>query len=100
ESTSAMLRDQSVDIQKQATAAAVDVQQLQKAFDNIYATIDAIDSYKVQALETMRQTIDTLASEIGKAQGYLERAQHADAASQSAQALSGGLTLPTPTSGE
>jgi uncharacterized protein YaaN involved in tellurite resistance len=94
ESTSAMLRDQSIDIQKQATAAAIDVQQLQKAFDNIYATIDAIDSYKVQALETMRHTIDTLASEIGKAQGYLERAQHADTASAGAQALSGELILP------
>jgi uncharacterized protein YaaN involved in tellurite resistance len=94
ESTSAMLREQSADIQTQATAAAVDVQQLQKAFDNIYATIDAIDTYKLQALETMRQTIATLTSEIANAQGYIERAQHSDAGSARAQALTGELILP------
>ena len=95
ESTAQMLHDQSADIQKQATGATINIQQLQKAFDNIYATMDAIDTYKVQALDTMKQTIDTLSTEVAKAQGYIDRAQQSDAGSARAQALAGGdLSLP------
>jgi len=92
ESTSRMLHDQSADIQKQSSAAAVNVQQLQAAFNNIYATIDAIDAYKLQALDTMKQTIETLSGEVAKAHGYIERAQQAQAGS--ALAASGELRLP------
>src|SRR6266567_3380385 len=95
ESTSQMLHDQSADIQKQAAGATINIQQLQKAFDNIYATMDAIDTYKVQALDTMKQTIDTLSTEVAKAQGYIDRAQQSDAGSARAQALAGSdLSLP------
>jgi len=96
ESTSKMLHDQSADIQQQAASATVNVQQLQNAFNNIYDTIDAIDTYKVQALDTMKQTIDTLSTEVAKAQGYIERAQQADAGSAQAQALTGGGELALP----
>jgi len=95
ESTAQMLHDQSADIQKQAASATINVQQLQNAFNNIYATMDAIDTYKIQALDTMKQTIDTLSTEVAKAQGYIDRAQQSDAGSAQAQALtSGDLSLP------
>jgi uncharacterized protein YaaN involved in tellurite resistance len=92
ESTSRMLHDQSADIQKQSSTAAVNVQQLQAAFNNIYATIDAIDAYKLQALDTMKQTIETLSGEVAKAHGYIERARQAQAGS--ALAAGGELRLP------
>jgi len=92
ESTSRMLHDQSADIQEQSSAAAVNVQQLQSAFNNIYATIDAIDAYKLQALDTMKQTIDTLSTEVAKARGYIDRAEQAQAGS--ALGSGGELRLP------
>ena len=52
ERTSEMLRDNSVAIQQQAASASIGLPQLQAAFANIYATMDAIDTFKVQALDT------------------------------------------------
>ncbi|MFI7589831.1 toxic anion resistance protein [Spongisporangium articulatum] len=77
ESTSKMLRDNSIRIQEGAASAAVGLPELQNAFANIYATIDAIDTYKVQALDTMAATIGALEAETVKARGYLDRA-HSD----------------------
>ncbi|HET9655234.1 MAG TPA: toxic anion resistance protein [Kineosporiaceae bacterium] len=73
ESTSAMLRDNSVKIQQQAASATIGLSQLQAAFQNIYATMDAIDTFKVQALDTMAATIGTLQTEVAKSQDYLDR---------------------------
>lgn len=47
ESTSQMLRQQTSEIQNQAASATIDIAKLQAAFDNIYATIDAIDTFKL-----------------------------------------------------
>ena len=78
ERTSEMLRDNSVQIQQQAASATIGLPQLQAAFANIYATMDAIDTFKVQALDTMAATIGTLETEVGKSQAYLERVQRQD----------------------
>ncbi len=78
ERTSEMLRDNSVQIQQQAASATIGLPQLQAAFQNIYATMDAIDSFKVQALDTMAATIGTLETEVSKSQAYLERVQRHD----------------------
>ena len=77
ESTSEMLKEQSGQIYQQAASASVDIEKLQAAFANIYATMDMIDSYKLQALDSMRKTIDALQVEVQKAQSYLERARSA-----------------------
>ena len=47
---------------------------LQAAFANIYQTMDAIDTFKVQALDSMAATIGTLETEVQKSRAYLERA--------------------------
>ena len=47
ERTSEMLRDNSVAIQQQAASSTIGLPQLQAAFANIYATMDAIDTFKV-----------------------------------------------------
>jgi uncharacterized protein YaaN involved in tellurite resistance len=78
ESTSEMLRTQSAQIGEQAASSTINLQQLQKAFDNIYATIDQIDTYKQQALGTMKQTVDALSVQVEKSQAYLQRAQRPD----------------------
>ena len=66
-STSQMLRQQTAEIQEQAAGATVGVEKLQAAFDNIYATIDAIDTFKLAALDSMRQTIESLSREVARA---------------------------------
>ena len=45
QSTSEMLRDNSVAIQQQAASATIGLPQLQAAFANIYETMDAIDAF-------------------------------------------------------
>jgi uncharacterized protein YaaN involved in tellurite resistance len=74
-STSEMLRDQSGRVHEQAASSTIAVDKLQAAFDNVYASIDAIDSYKAQALDSMKQTVDALQTEVGKAQASLEHAK-------------------------
>ncbi len=73
ESTAKMLRQQSADIHKQASSAAVNIDSLKRAFSDIYATMDDMATYKVKALENMKQTVDVLNGEVHKAQVYLDR---------------------------
>jgi uncharacterized protein YaaN involved in tellurite resistance len=78
ESTSKMLADNSASIQQQAASATVGLPQLQAAFANIYATMDAIDSFKATALDSMSATIGTLQTEVAKSQSYLDRVSRQD----------------------
>jgi uncharacterized protein YaaN involved in tellurite resistance len=74
ESTSAMLRTQSAAINQGAAASTIDVGKLQAAFDNVYATLDEIDAYKLAALDTMARTADALKTQIDKAEPFVDRA--------------------------
>jgi len=78
ERTSRLLKDNSVRIQEQAASATIGLPQLQAAFANIYATMDAIDQFKVQALDNMAATIGTLETEVEKSRSYLKRVQQQD----------------------
>ena len=82
EGTSNMLKAQTTQVQAQAASATVGVEQLQKAFDNVYLAMESISSYKLKALENMRVTVNELSTEIGKAQSYLDkvRAEELEAA--------------------
>jgi uncharacterized protein YaaN involved in tellurite resistance len=53
--------------------------ELQAAFQNIYATMDSIDEFKVKALDTMAQTIGVLETEVEKSKDYLARVHAQDA---------------------
>src|SRR5437879_4679940 len=79
ESTSELLKEQSGAIHEQAASATVGVEKLQAAFANIYATMDMIDAYKLQALDSMQKTVDALTGEVTRAQSYLQRAHNAPA---------------------
>jgi uncharacterized protein YaaN involved in tellurite resistance len=76
--TSEMMRDNSAQIQQQAASATIGLPQLQAAFANIYATMDSIDTFKMQALDTMAATIGTLETEVVKSREYLDRVSNQD----------------------
>ena len=88
ESTSKMLAGQSAEINKQAASSTLGIEKLQAAFNNIYSTMDAIDTFKLQALDSMQKTITTLETEIDKAQSYLARVKSTDTKTES-----GDLTI-------
>lgn len=75
ESTSAMLKQQSAGVYEQAAAATVDVTKLKAAFQNIYDAMDAVSTYKQQALQSMAQTVDALEGEVTQAKTYLDRSR-------------------------
>ena len=54
------------------------IDKLEAAFTNIRQAMDAIDAFKVQALNSMQTTIDTLSAEIQKSQSYLARRADSD----------------------
>jgi uncharacterized protein YaaN involved in tellurite resistance len=99
ESTSQMLRQQTAEIQNQAASSTVSIEKLQAAFNNIYATIDTIDSFKRSALDNMQATIDTLSKEMARAQVYVERARSAELAQTQANGLVNELSLPASQTG-
>lgn len=79
ESTSAMLKRQTTQIHEQASNSGVGLAKLQTAFNNIYATMNAIDEFKVKALDNMQQTVSVLTNEVDKAQVYLDKANRSTA---------------------
>ena len=77
--TSEMLKENSAAIQEQAASSTIGLPELQAAFQNIYATMDSIDEFKVKALDTMAQTIGVLETEVEKSKDYLARVHAQDA---------------------
>ena len=75
DSTGEMLRTQTGAIHEQAASSTIPMETLQRAFQNIYETMDQIDRFKLQALDNMKQTVDTLSSEVEKSKGYIARAE-------------------------
>ena len=78
ESTSEQLRTQGATINQQAASAMVDVAKLQAAFDNVFATMDALDTFRAQAVNSMAQTVTALEGQIERAKPYLERTRQAE----------------------
>ena len=73
ESTSIMLKRQTAQVHEQASGSSVDLEKLQKSFNHIYETMQAIDAFKVKALGNMQQTLYVLTQEVDRAQTYLDR---------------------------
>lgn len=73
ESTSQMLKDQGAEIYRQAAEPTIQLAQLHQAFENVYAAMDAVDSYKAKAADSLAQTAVSLESELQKAKTYLAR---------------------------
>ncbi len=77
DSTGKLLREQTGKIHEQAASSTIPMETLQRAFQNIYETMDTIDTFKLKALDSMKQTIDTLSSEVEKSKGYIARTEGA-----------------------
>ena len=77
DSTGKLLRSQTAQIHEQAAASTIPLETLQRAFQNIYDTMDAIDSFKLKALDSMKTTVNTLGQEVEKSKGYIARADGA-----------------------
>ena len=80
ESTSEQLKIQGTQINQQAASSTVDVAKLQAAFDNVFATMDAVDTFRAQAIDSMAQTVQALEGQIQRAKPYLERTRQSEIA--------------------
>ncbi len=88
DSTGKLLKSQTATIHEQAAGATIPIEVLQRAFQNIYDTMDTIDAFKLKALDSMKTTVNLLGTEVEKSKGYIARAE---GASQNAGA--GGETF-------
>lgn len=86
DSTGTLLRDQTGKIHEMAASSTIPIETLQRAFQNIYDTMDNIDTFKVKALESMKQTVTTLSAEVEKSKGYIARAEGANQAQIASEA--------------
>jgi len=75
DSTGQLLRENTAQIHEQAASSTIPMETLQRAFQNIYDTMDEVDSFKLRALESMKQTVNTLSDEVEKSKGYIARAE-------------------------
>ena len=75
DTTGEMLKSQTGAIHEQAASSTIPLETLQRAFQNIYDTMDQIDRFKLEALDNMKQTVNTLSNEVEKSRGYIARAE-------------------------
>jgi uncharacterized protein YaaN involved in tellurite resistance len=73
--TSELLRQQTGLVHEQATSSAVSIETLQRAFDNVFATMDAIDGYRAKAIESMEVTVRALEQQVARSSSYLDRSR-------------------------
>jgi uncharacterized protein YaaN involved in tellurite resistance len=85
DSTGELLKTQTAQIHEQAASSTIPIETLQRAFQNIYDTMDSIDAFKMKALDSMKTTVNTLSNEVEKSKGYIARAE-----GQAQAQLSGG----------
>ena len=77
DSTGKLLASNTARIHEQAASATIPLETLQRAFQNIYDTMDAIDTFKLKALDSMKTTVTSLGQEVEKSRGYIARAEGA-----------------------
>jgi uncharacterized protein YaaN involved in tellurite resistance len=93
DSTGEMLRSQTAQIHQQAASSTIPIETLKRAFQNIYETMDAVDRFKLEALDSMKTTVNSLSTEVEKSRGYIARAE---GAAQARLTSGGGSTADDP----
>ncbi len=96
EGTSELLKKQTAEVHRQATTSSVDVETLQRAFDNVYESMDMIATYKQEALTRMGETVNLLSHEVTRTRNYLDkaRAEQIEAATQDLNLLEAETSEP------
>lgn len=72
-SNATLMSLQGQDIQRIAATPAVGIEAVRTSFDQIYAAIDAIDTFKARAADSMSSTVTALDAEIRRAHDHLSR---------------------------
>ncbi|MET9632680.1 toxic anion resistance protein [Lentzea sp. NPDC006480] len=72
-SNATLMSLQGQDIQRIASTPAVGIEAVRTSFDQIYAAIDAIDTFKARAADSMSSTVTALDAEIRRAHDHLSR---------------------------
>lgn len=90
ESTSLQLKQQGAEINQQAASSGIEIDKLQAAFDNVFQTMDAIDTFRSQASANMATTITALQGQVERAKPYLERSMRSQGMDASTAAQLGG----------
>jgi uncharacterized protein YaaN involved in tellurite resistance len=86
ESTGTLLKSTTAQIHEQAASSTIPLETLKRAFQNIYDTMDSIDTFKAKALVSMKTTVDSLGQEVEKSRGYIARTEGAAQAALSGPA--------------
>lgn len=89
ESTGAMMKENTARIHEQAAGSTIPLETLGRAFQNIYDTMDSIDTFKLKALDSMKQTVQALEGEVARSKDYIARAE--GQAQASLETKDGGL---------
>ncbi|MGZ6294711.1 MAG: toxic anion resistance protein [Candidatus Limnocylindrales bacterium] len=71
--TAALGRAQASEVEAQITRAAADLMALQRAWDDVFTTLDQIDVYKSSALATMQVTVRELSGQVERSRAHLEQ---------------------------
>jgi uncharacterized protein YaaN involved in tellurite resistance len=67
-----MLKANATRVYEQATTSSVDVETLKTAFATVMSAMDDISAFKVKALSSMEQTVNSLTGEVAKAKAYVD----------------------------
>jgi uncharacterized protein YaaN involved in tellurite resistance len=77
-SNATLMSLQGAEIQRIASTPAVGIEAVRTSFDQIYAAIDAIDTFKARAADSMSSTVSALDTEIRRAHDHLSRVRGAE----------------------
>jgi len=75
--TSRMLKEQGADIQKQSMEANISVETLKTSFADVISAMDAISTYKQEALPKMKETIVQFKELVEKGESEIQRLEKA-----------------------
>ncbi|WP_103347798.1 toxic anion resistance protein [Amycolatopsis sp. CA-128772] len=74
-----LLDRQSAEIRRASSDPAVATETIRQSFDRIYASIDAIDGFRADAVTAMAATVESLSGEIRRAEDHLRRSHEGEA---------------------
>lgn len=80
--TSKMLKNQTKDIQIQASSSVINLDKLQVAFNNTFETINIVNDFKIQSIDKMRKNIEVLSQQVEIAKTYLDQNREGEASKQ------------------
>ncbi|WP_199191071.1 toxic anion resistance protein, partial [Amycolatopsis sp. CA-126428] len=70
---------QSAEIRQASSDPAVATETIRQSFDRIYASIDAIDGFRADAVAAMAATVESLSGEVRRAEDHLRRSHEGEA---------------------